>query len=159
MAEGFKGRTEPARSLGAERQVRTWRGCLHPPSRAVSAFPVPVGTWPTQGVKLSCVGMATSKQRLSMRDPGAHSPSKRPGVPSSGTLPGQVRWDKEETPGSWAAGQSRESKLGERSRSSPPPGCKQGTFGDGKDQLRPRIKLSFLVCACRLTPACRMLAV
>ena len=69
VAEGFRGHTEPARSLGAARQVRTWRGYLHPPSRAASASPVPVGTWPTQGVKLSRVGMATPKQRLSGRDP------------------------------------------------------------------------------------------
>lgn len=43
---------EPAGSLGAERQVRTWRGCPHLPSRAVSASPLLVGTWLVQGVKL-----------------------------------------------------------------------------------------------------------
>lgn len=75
-----------------------------------------------------------------------HSPSKCPGTPSSGTLPGQVRWDKKETPGSWAAGRSRENSLRRKEpvTAPPTPHCKQGASEDGEDQLRPRITLLHL---------------
>lgn len=65
------GKRACGRGLQGAHRASQEPGCCESGSNLerVSASPVPVGTWPTQGVKLSRVGMATPKQRLSGRDP------------------------------------------------------------------------------------------